>query len=652
VDIILFGGGKENRMRAAVWVSRPPLPILASIAAILLAAGIGAFSVPAGAADEPAILAKVEVPTREAWRDLYAAGAWLHFKGSDYAVVSIQRESARDLDERGLEWSELQRVPNESLFYVMYEGPGDPAHEPVLPANLNVLLRDDDGVLVFAGKDRALDARMSGLKVMPLGNGRPLSTLDFIDLDFVHDEATPLLDYLYLTRRVNADSIAAIIQHLENYGTRYAYTQQVNQAGQWLLRRLWNYGYPDTLLQSVELEGKVSLAPGNVIATKPGATVPQYRILVGGHYDSISSRNPGAEAPGADDNGSGTAGALEVARLLAGLELDATVEFVLFTAEEIGLLGSTEYVAQLVASEVPVEHLFFINMDMIGNSGAPPYRTKIFYNNESEPFARLMANVGEVYSDTTPFLAGPTGRSDHVPFWQFNYPAILVHEMDFSPQYHSSEDKLEHMEPEYEAEVIKMVLGTVLHLANIAEPPEDVAARVTESGELLVEWAHSPDADLLGYKVEVVDTRGGVIYETYTRDNFALLDPSGFAPSSKVQIRPEDVLGFGEATAGVLVGSGQKLIAGATPNPVTYGCSFEVFVPGAGGGDIGATITIVDALGRQVAEAYRGPLVRGSNAVLWDGKTAGGDRLPGGVYFYVVDTAAEGKTGGKLMMVR
>ena len=114
----------------------------------------------------------------------------------------------------------------------------------------------------------------------------------------------------------------------------------------------------------MQLDEKVSLAPGNVVATKIGSTAPEYHILVGGHYDSIASGGlAGISAPGADDNASGTAAALEIARLLAGVELDATVEFVLFTAEEIGLLGSLEYVTQLAANKVPTETIFFINME-------------------------------------------------------------------------------------------------------------------------------------------------------------------------------------------------------------------------------------------------------------------------------------------------
>jgi hypothetical protein len=275
----------------------------------------------------------------------------------------------------------------------------------------------------------------------------------------------------------------------------------------------------------------------------------------------------------------------------------------------------------------------------------------VYYDARSEPLAGLLANVGEVYSMTTAYLLGPTGRSDHVNFWQSGYPAVFVHEMDFSPVYHSTNDLLEFLEMDYEAEVIKMVLATVLHLANIADPPRDLVAYQVESGEVLVEWTHSPDADLLGYKVEVVDRLGDVIYETYTKENFALLDVSGFEGTSKVRVRSEDVLGFGEASEEILVGSGRALVAGATPNPITEGCRFDVFVPGAGG-QVDAVVKVMDAIGRQVAEVHNGPLDRGSNSLRWSGRFANGNRVPGGVYFFVIETASGGEAGGKLMVVR
>lgn len=635
-------------MLSRIRTVRPPLAVLALIAAIFLAVGIGAFFVPAGADEGPAVLIKVETATPGAWELLCSLEAKLYFRGEDYAVVILDRESTRALDAKGQSWSEIAYDPRDSLFYVVYDG----GQAPALPRDFTVLILDDDGALVAAQEAAAHDARLAGLKVMPLEGPRPVSKTDFIDLDFVHDGAVALDEYLHITRRVDPDSIGAFIQHLQDYGTRYVYTREATRAGQWLLKRLWGFGYPDTLLQPVHLDGKVSIAPGNVVATKPGSTVPEFHIVVGGHYDSIVSGGGAAKgAPGADDNASGTAATIEIARLLSGVDLDATVEFALFTAEEIGLLGSMEYVTQLDIAGIPTEKLFFINMDMIGNSASRPWRTRVYHDSRSEPLARLLAGVGLAYSTTTPVLFGPTGRSDHVPFWQYGYPALFIHEMDFSPVYHSINDRLEYLEMDYEAEVVKMVLGTVLHLANFVTPPQDVTAHQTESGDIQVEWTHSPDADLLGYKIEVIGGRGELIYETYTRDDFAVLDASILDEPATVRVRPEDVLGFGQASRGVLVDGGRGLVAGATPNPVTGGCRFDIFVPGSGG-RVDAVVKVVDAMGREVAEIHDAPLERGSNSVRWEGTLPSGERVPAGVYFYVVKTGGGGETVGKIMVVR
>src|SRR5439155_19212893 len=81
----------------------------------------------------------------------------------------------------------------------------------------------------------------------------------------------------------------------------------------------------------------------NVVARKPGASGKT--VVVGGHYDSVPT------GPGANDNGSGTAVTLEVARVMAGRDYPHTLEFVAFDAEELGLLGSEYYVGQLTPEQ-------------------------------------------------------------------------------------------------------------------------------------------------------------------------------------------------------------------------------------------------------------------------------------------------------------
>ncbi len=629
----------------------PPLLLrLTSICAIGLAMGVGVFSVPAGAAVQEDVLIKVDSPAPDHWALLESLGARSHFRTEDYAVVAVDVDDLALLDEGGLSWTLLRHDPSKSLFYVIQEpGAGSPGE-----LGFDVLVSDDDGALASAEVQTALEARRRGLKVMPLDAAWPVRGSDFRDLKFVHEEVVPNGDFRRLVSRVEPDSIGSYIQHLEDYGTRYTYSPQILAAGSWLLRRLWGFGYTDTLLQPVKLEGKISIAPGNVVATKPGSTRPDYRILVGGHYDSIVDGGGAAavkRAPGADDNASGTAAALEVARLLAGVELDATVQFVLFTAEEQGLLGSLEFVTILARENHPKDKLFFINMDMIGNADTLPWHVRIYHNSESLPFAELMRNVGTAYSGVIPVLSGAMGRSDHASFWSLGYPAVFVHERDFSPNYHSVDDLLVDLEMDYETEVVKMVLATVLHLAKKSGPPGEVTAYRDEAGDVHLEWSHSPDADVLGYHVEVTNGEGKVVESLYTDNNFAVLPTWAVSETTWVTVSAEDILGEGEPSKALFIGSGPRLLASPVPNVTRGGSTIGVFVPGIGPPPRGS-VRIVDAAGRLVRTLYEGPIQRGTSSFQWDGEYSNGGRAPAGVYFAVVTAAGWKKAREKIIVAR
>jgi aminopeptidase YwaD len=637
-------------MLTGTMFARSPLLLVTSICAILLAAGLCVSPPPAAAAPNGDVLVRIDAPASDAWPLLHSLHAGLLFRCDAYAVVSLDPSALRTLDENGLTWSRMSVDPGASLYYLMPEKGPAPTSLP----GFKILLADKDGALVAATEQEALDARLSGFKVMPLDRVWPVRSSGFGDLTFLNEEVTVNEEFRHIVQRVRADSIAANIQHLQDYGTRYAYTQQCLAAGKWLLKRLWNYGYPDTVLSRIVVDPKVTLAQGNVSATKPGSTRPDIRILLGGHYDSIVSGGAASatkRAPGADDNASGTAAALEVARILADVNLDATVEFVFFTAEELGLLGSLDFVRVLYRDEVPTESLFFINMDMVGNSDSLPWRTRIYYNDDSSPLAGLMVGVGKAYSYTTPMLMGSTGRSDHVPFWNLGYRAVFVQEYTFSPNYHTIDDLLVNLEMDYEAEVVKMVVATVLHLARSAGPPADIAASATEGDEILVQWSDAPDADVIGYHVEAIDAAGEVTKSLYTTERSAVLNPDSLAGAERVRVRAEDILGAGEPSQAVNFGTGAALMAEAYPSLTSDGAKFEVFVPGAGDA-VDASASVFDAAGRLVATLHDGPLRRGTNSFRWDGDVSGGDRVPAGVYFFVLNVSGVGSSRAKVIVVR
>lgn len=478
----------------------------------------------------------------------------------------------------------------------------------------------------------------------------------FLNTEFIHEEVPPNEEFQNLVRLVSRDSLAANIQHLQDYGTRFAYTPEVKRAGRWLMKRFAGFGYPDTLFQSVIMgDGKVTLATGNVGAIKPGKTRPEYQIIIGSHYDCVTYDQavpPAEVAPGADDNASGTSGVLELARLLVDVDLDATVKFVSFTGHEVGMLGSYEFATDLAEEGIPADKLFFINLDMIGNASGPsPWRLKIHDNTPSRPLAELAARIGEAYTPLTMLMAGPR-EADHVNFHNQGYRAIFLHEGDFNdPNYHSITDLLENLEMDFEEQVVEMTMAMVLHLAKLAEPPGDVRAARDEAGDVLVQWSHSLDGDVVGYNVELIDSRGEVADSLFTRDNSVVMYSSALGDTMWVRVSAEDLIGAGDPSDPVFVGTGPRMLAEAVPNPATSGSTVSLFVPGVGP-SVKVSVDILDTAGRLVTTLHDGPIGRGPSNFTWSGTFSNGDRVPTGVYFYVVEAAGVGKTSGKIMVVR
>ena len=168
----------------------------------------------------------------------------------------------------------------------------------------------------------------------------------------------------------------------------------------------------------------------NVIAELQGGTAAPGVVVFGGHLDSV----PGS--PGANDNASGSAVVLELARQLASVDPSQrphTVRFVLFGAEEIGLFGSRHYVDTLSEAERR-SIVAMINLDMVGVGDQ--WR---FGGTDSLVQAALGA-TNELGEQALPMRGPQTGASDHANFLSAGIPALFIHRVD-DPNYHSGGDR-------------------------------------------------------------------------------------------------------------------------------------------------------------------------------------------------------------------
>ena len=188
----------------------------------------------------------------------------------------------------------------------------------------------------------------------------------------------------------------------------------------------------------------------NVIGMRPG-TRPG-AVVIGGHFDSV------AAGPGANDNASGTAVMLELARYYATREYPYALYFVAFGAEEIGLVGSKHYVDSL-SEEARRGIVAMINLDMVGVGD----HQRLTGSGELVDLARDMAEALALPRYTASG-GGGGGGSDHASFANTGVPVLFVYRGS-DPNYHSPRDRAEYVDPAALAVAGQLTIGVLDRLA-------------------------------------------------------------------------------------------------------------------------------------------------------------------------------------------
>ncbi|MGH3614654.1 MAG: M28 family peptidase, partial [Pseudonocardia sp.] len=168
--------------------------------------------------------------------------------------------------------------------------------------------------------------------------------------------------------RLSRDTFEADLRALTAFPTRHSTSTHFLTAAHWASDRLAAMGYT-TSTEIVAVGGGTSR---NVIAERAGAgAAPRDVVVVTAHLDSVNTAGgPSAPAPGADDNGSGSAGVLAIAGALAEHPGSLDLRLILFGGEEQGLFGSLQYV-QLLSPGERSRIRAVVNMDMIGTLNTP-----------------------------------------------------------------------------------------------------------------------------------------------------------------------------------------------------------------------------------------------------------------------------------------
>ncbi len=430
------------------------------------------------------LLIRIETKDPEDLAQLSELPVSVYLRTDEQVVATIESDKLTLLREAGFVFKVIDEQPWSQPYFVITR----PQNLPLgtISPTGEVLFQTDFEAIVKAPADALESLRESGFQMAKIPDQpiplkvRERRTLHDLRIEWLQD---PIIGAL--VQRVSDATITAAIQRLQDFQTRWSGSDSIYAASQWLYNQFKSYGYQDvkfdTLTQRVE--GKLQR---NVIATKPGTTFPDSIIIIGGHYDSIlyDGTDPNVWAPGADDDASGTVAALEAARILADIDLEATVIFACWASEEQGLIGSWHFVRK--ASEQKLNIGAYLNFDMIGNvDKQDPLRDVTIYTDyASQGYAELMQEMALLYTTMEPQIQPARSGSDHWPFLQMGYNAVYGQEGDFSPNWHQRTDTIDNMEIPYANEVIRMALATLLHLAG---PPEKITGSYVTYSALTID---------------------------------------------------------------------------------------------------------------------------------------------------------------------
>jgi bacterial leucyl aminopeptidase len=253
-----------------------------------------------------------------------------------------------------------------------------------------------------------------------------------------------------LIENIKTDSLQSYVQWLQNMGTRFMLADNRKKIALAIQNKFISFGYTNTRIDSFYNSATFKSVPYqtwqyNVIATLSGSISPSSISIMGGHYDNYSKNSdPFVSTPGANDNASGVAATLEVARVIhnSSFTPTATIQFVAFAAEELGLFGSRDYAYKLATSNSTVTMM--LNSDMIAYwQGSDPslwsvnimdYENSTTLRTDAEKtcslYTILKTNNNNQYNK----------QSDSYPFYLNGYKAIFFESNANDIAYHSTSD--------------------------------------------------------------------------------------------------------------------------------------------------------------------------------------------------------------------
>jgi len=289
-----------------------------------------------------------------------------------------------------------------------------------------------------------------------------LSFLFFVGASKTASSQTFNSFYNGIVDNVSSANILADLNTFESLGVKEINTSALDNTQAWIKSRYQSLGYTDITEQAFSFSGGTT---HNIIITKTGTVYPNTYIIIDGHYDTINGT-------GTNDNGSGTALILELARLLKDIDTEYSIKFIHFSGEENGLIGSNYYVNNTVVPQsLDIELVF--NIDEVGGVSGMVNDTIVCEQDTSSPtsnnaasanMTQILANAIGLYSTLNTEISNAYG-SDYVPFENNGEIITGLYEKNESPYAHTANDVLSNMDVDYLFQVTKGSLGAALHFA-------------------------------------------------------------------------------------------------------------------------------------------------------------------------------------------
>lgn len=362
---------------------------------------------------------------------------------------------------------------------------------------------------------------------------------------------------------ISSDSIEANIRTLAGFHTRHTTSDTtsdsvgIGAARRWIHSKFQQYRHASENRLKVKLDGYVEKENSridnpteivNVIGILPGTQLESKdRVyLVSGHYDSRVSdiMNDTSYAPGANDDASGTAATMELARVLSKYEFDATLVFAAFAGEEQGLLGAKHFAEKAKVRNLNIAAMF--TNDIIGNTqkstdgsvhdnkvrvfaqGVPPdrklsdfHRMLLYTGGENDTPTRQLARfINRVCSNHLPdFKVNIIYRrdrymrgGDHSAFLEKGYPAVRITEPhEYYARQHQDvrvEDSVQYgdlpkfVDYNYVTKVARLNAASLVTLADAPARPQNVGIDLSElENSTTLLWDANKEPDLKGYEI-------------------------------------------------------------------------------------------------------------------------------------------------------